>query len=66
MAEKYIRIGKISKIDYENGMAEVTYPDMDNAKDWRRSRSFAFIQWNGQWDYSRPILEYRKTSSCIR
>lgn len=31
MAEKYIRIGKISKIDYESGMAEVTYPDMDNA-----------------------------------
>ena len=31
MAEKHIRIGKISKIDYENGMAEVTYPDMDNA-----------------------------------
>ena len=31
MAEKYIRIGKISKIDYGSGMAEVTYPDMDNA-----------------------------------
>ena len=26
MAEKLIRIGKISKIDYETGMAEVTYP----------------------------------------
>ena len=31
MADKHIRIGKISKIDYENGMASVTYPDMDNA-----------------------------------
>lgn len=31
MAEKLIRIGKISKIDYETGMAEVTYPDMDNS-----------------------------------
>lgn len=31
MAEKLIRIGKISKIEYETGMAEVTYPDMDNS-----------------------------------
>ena len=31
MAEKLIRIGKVSKVDYETGMAEVTYPDMDNS-----------------------------------
>ena len=36
MAEKLIRIGKISKIDYETGMAEVTYPDMDNRSEERR------------------------------
>lgn len=31
MAEKGIRIGKVSKINYENGMIEVTYPDLDDA-----------------------------------
>lgn len=31
MAEKLIRLGKVSSIDYENGMISVTYPDMDNS-----------------------------------
>lgn len=31
MSEKLIRIGKISKVEYDTGMAEVTYPDMDNS-----------------------------------
>lgn len=31
MAEKLIRIGKVSKINYECGMIEVTYPDMDDS-----------------------------------
>lgn len=29
MAERLIRLGKVSSIDYENGMISVTYPDMD-------------------------------------
>ena len=31
MADRLIRIGRVSKIDYENGMISVTYPDMDDA-----------------------------------
>lgn len=31
MAERLIRIGKVSSIDYENGMISVTYPDLDNS-----------------------------------
>lgn len=31
MAEKYIRIGKVSKVEYETGMAEITYPDLDDS-----------------------------------
>ena len=31
MAGKVIRIGKVSSVDYENGMIKVTYPDLDNA-----------------------------------
>ena len=31
MADKLIRIGKVSKIDYTNGMIAVTYPDLDDA-----------------------------------
>lgn len=31
MAEKLIRLGKVSSIDYENGMISVTYPDMDDS-----------------------------------
>lgn len=31
MAEKLIRIGKVSSIDHENGMISVTYPDMDDS-----------------------------------
>lgn len=30
-AEKLIRIGRVSKIDYERGMVAVTYPDLDGA-----------------------------------
>lgn len=29
MAERLIRIGKVSTIDYENGMVSVTYPTLD-------------------------------------
>ena len=31
MADKFIRVGKVSKIDYEHGMISVTYPDLDDA-----------------------------------
>lgn len=31
MAEKYVRIGKVSSIDYEKGMISVTYPDLDDS-----------------------------------
>lgn len=31
MAEKYIRIGKVSSVDYEKGMISVTYPDLDDS-----------------------------------
>ena len=31
MSDRLIRIGRVSKIDYENGMISVTYPDMDDA-----------------------------------
>lgn len=31
MADKKIRIGKVSSINYESGMIEVTYPDMDDS-----------------------------------
>jgi len=31
MADKLIRIGRVSKIDYEHGMISVTYPDLDDA-----------------------------------
>ena len=31
MAEKNIRIGRVSSIDYENGMISVTYPDLDDS-----------------------------------
>lgn len=30
MADKLIRIGKVSKIDYEHGMISITYPDLDD------------------------------------
>lgn len=30
MAEKSIRIGMVSKVNYASGMIEVTYPDMDD------------------------------------
>lgn len=29
--DKLIRIGRVSKIDYEHGMIAVTYPDLDDA-----------------------------------
>ena len=31
MAEKLIRIGRVSSVDTDNGMVSVTYPDMDGA-----------------------------------
>ena len=31
MAERLIRIGKTSKIDYKHGMISVTYPDLDDS-----------------------------------
>ena len=31
MADKLIRVGRVSKIDYENAMISVTYPDLDDA-----------------------------------
>ena len=31
MAERLIRLGKVSSVDYANGMISVTYPDMDGA-----------------------------------
>lgn len=31
MAQKNIRLGKVSSIDYENGMISVTYPDLDDS-----------------------------------
>lgn len=31
MADKLIRVGRVSKIDYETGMMAVTYPDLDDA-----------------------------------
>ena len=31
MADKLIRIGRVSKIDYTNGMISVTFPDLDDA-----------------------------------
>lgn len=30
MASRNIRLGRVSKIDYEHGMVEVTYPDLDD------------------------------------
>ena len=31
MADKLIRVGRVSRIDYANGMISVTYPDLDNS-----------------------------------
>lgn len=31
MADKLIRIGRVSSIDYDAGMISVTYPDLDDA-----------------------------------
>ena len=31
MAERLIRIGRVSSVDYENGMVSVTYPDLDDS-----------------------------------
>ena len=31
MADRLIRIGRVSKIDYEHGMISVTYPDLDDS-----------------------------------
>lgn len=31
MANMNIRLGKVSSIDYENGMISVTYPDLDDS-----------------------------------
>lgn len=31
MAQKNIRLGKVSSIDYKNGMISVTYPDLDDS-----------------------------------
>lgn len=31
MKERNIRIGRVSKIDYDHGMMEVTYPDLDDS-----------------------------------
>jgi len=31
MAQRLIRIGKVSKINYEKGMIRVTYPDLDDS-----------------------------------
>lgn len=31
MADRLIRVGRVSKIDYENGMISVTYPDLDDS-----------------------------------
>lgn len=31
MADRTIRIGKVSSVDYGSGMIKVTYPDLDNS-----------------------------------
>ena len=31
MAERLVRMGKVSSVDYENGMVSVTYPDLDDS-----------------------------------
>lgn len=31
MADRLIRVGRVSKIDYDNGMVAVTYPDLDDS-----------------------------------
>ena len=31
MADRLIRVGRVSKIDFDNGMVAVTYPDLDDS-----------------------------------
>lgn len=55
MAEKLIRIGKVSSVDYTNGMIKVTYPDMDNAV----TDDLPMLSFNGEYkmpDVGKEIL----------
>ena len=31
MAERLIRIGRVSSVNYKSGMVKVTYPDLDDS-----------------------------------
>ena len=66
MAERLIRMGKVSSIDYANGMISVTYPDLDN------STTDTFPVFSLTDEYKMPgncdgtILEQRKSPSSER
>mgnify|MGYP000332135238 CR=1 FL=1 len=46
MAEKNIRIGRVSSIDYGSGMISVTYPDLRRFRD---GRSPGLFQWGTKY-----------------
>ena len=50
MADDLIRIGRVSSIDYEAGMIEVTYPDRDNAV----TDAFPVLSFNSE--YKMPAI----------
>ena len=55
MADRTIRIGKVSSVDYGSGMIKVTYPDLDNSvtddlpylTDLAQAIGEAFLQYSG-------------------
>lgn len=50
MADKLIRIGRVSKIDYEKGMISVTYPDLDDAV----STLLSVLSFNDEYKMPKP------------
>lgn len=63
MAEKLIRIGKVSSVDYEAGMIKVTYPDLDNAV----TDSLPVLSLNGEYkmpEVGKEVLVVHLSNGC--
>ena len=63
MAEKLIRIGKVSSVDYGSGMIKVTYPDLDNAV----TDSLPVLSLNGEYKMpgvGKEVLVVHLSNGC--
>ena len=50
MADRTIRVGRVSRVNYETGMISVTYPDLDGAT----SAELSMLDFGGEYKMPKP------------